>query len=558
MRNQTMQLLRCAGAIREAMSIHSAHRAISILAGSNGVVKSPTHSNMGFSAPRSDISAPLCSIGLANALQQCGISTSITTNMALAEVAVDGDLSGVLSEIDSILSHASITAKEIADAAVSLAYLQSKGDRLLWGKIFVSALEVKGTFDAASLASFLWAATTAGVNHFKTVAELSGPASSLVASMTPAQLSVVVEALGKAGVKDAELFDKISAQVVANLAKYRPAELSRLLWGFAAAHHDDGALVKAVSKALTDKAAELAPKEAVQAVWALAKLRRTDKPTLDALVKATKGKAGAMESPVDAAALAWSLGFLNYKADGETIKSVGAALKAGASELSTSNAIDAAWGLSLVGSGEKDAISALFSSVAAAVQKDPASVDVYEMGALYNASVLVPGAKLPEQVQAFALKMYNLGGKSISLKWSSAGSAFVHDLGEAVAVAFGARYRPEIAKAVKSYARTTPEGIDIDIAVEVDGTKVAIEPVYPGYASATHPNVLLGPAAARAGLLGAAGYKVVQVPFFEFASLSDTKAKAAHILSTIKSSVPAVKVDALQKKLSEPFDPYAE
>jgi hypothetical protein len=89
----------------------------------------------------------------------------------------------------------------------------------------------------------------------------------------------------------------------------------------------------------------------------------------------------------------------DYKADGETIKSVGAALKAGASELSTSNAIDAAWGLSLVGSGEKDAISALFSSVAAAVQKDPASVDVYEMGALYNASVLVPGAKLPEQVR---------------------------------------------------------------------------------------------------------------------------------------------------------------
>jgi hypothetical protein len=34
------------------MSIHSSHRAISILAGSNGVVKSPTHSNMGFSAPR--------------------------------------------------------------------------------------------------------------------------------------------------------------------------------------------------------------------------------------------------------------------------------------------------------------------------------------------------------------------------------------------------------------------------------------------------------------------------------------------------------------------------
>ena len=39
----------------------------------------------------------------------------------------------------------------------------------LWGKIFVSALEVKGSFDAASLTAFLWAATTAGVGHFKTV-----------------------------------------------------------------------------------------------------------------------------------------------------------------------------------------------------------------------------------------------------------------------------------------------------------------------------------------------------------------------------------------------------
>ena len=50
-------------------------------------------------------------------------------------------------------------------------------------------------------------------------------------------------------------------------------------------------------------------RSASQAIWALAKLRRTDKPTLDALVKAAKGKAG--ESPVDAAALAWSLGFLS-------------------------------------------------------------------------------------------------------------------------------------------------------------------------------------------------------------------------------------------------------
>ncbi len=50
--------------------------------------------------------------------------------MALAQVAVDGDLEGVLGEIDRILSNESLSAKEVADAAVALAYLQAKGDRL--------------------------------------------------------------------------------------------------------------------------------------------------------------------------------------------------------------------------------------------------------------------------------------------------------------------------------------------------------------------------------------------------------------------------------------------
>ena len=45
-------------------------------------------------------------------------------------------------------------------------------------------------------------------------------------------------------------------------------------------------------------------------------MRRTDKPTLDALVKAAKGKLAALESPADAAALAWSLGFLSERAPG--------------------------------------------------------------------------------------------------------------------------------------------------------------------------------------------------------------------------------------------------
>jgi hypothetical protein len=49
--------------------------------------------------------------------------------MPLAEVAVDGDLQGALNEIDRIISSESVTAKEVADAAVSLTYLQAKGDR---------------------------------------------------------------------------------------------------------------------------------------------------------------------------------------------------------------------------------------------------------------------------------------------------------------------------------------------------------------------------------------------------------------------------------------------
>ncbi len=404
---------------------------------------------------------------------------------------------------------------------------------------------------------------------------MSGPAATLLASMSPAQMSVVAEALGKSCVKDAELFNKMSTQVgtrikstrsnlnfdspepraqaTANIAKFKGGELARLLWGFAAAHHEDGAMAKAAAKALADKAGELSSKEAAQAIWALAKLRRTDKATLDALVKAAKAK-GGFESPIDAAAMAWSLGFLTYK-DADAARSLSAALKAGAGELSAAHAIDGAWGLALMG-GDKDAVSALFAVAAAAVQKDPASVDVYQMGALYNAAVLVPGAKLPEQVQAFALKMYNLGGESMALKRSSAGSAFVQELGEAVALALGARYRPEVAKAVKSYASVSADGVAIDIAVTLDGAKIAVEPVYPGYASATHPNVMLGPAAARAGLLEAAGYKVVQVPFVEFVALADTKAKAAYILNALKST--GAKVDALQKKLSEPFDAYAE
>ena len=42
--------------------------------------------------------------------------------------------------------------------------------------------------------------------------DLSGTAARLLKTLTPTQVSLVVEALGKAGVKDAELFGKLADQ----------------------------------------------------------------------------------------------------------------------------------------------------------------------------------------------------------------------------------------------------------------------------------------------------------------------------------------------------------
>lgn len=503
----------------------------------------------------------LGSIAQAQVLSR-SISTSVSTwAEPLTEVPVEGNVEAVLKEIDAVVSSESATGKEVADAAVSLAYLQAKGNRRVWGKVFERAIASKDSFDAASLSSFLWAATTAGVDHFKTVYELSGPVAAQLKAFSPSQLSLAVEALGKAHVKDAELFGKVADVVVADIGKFKPAELARILYGFGAACQQDARLVKAVSKALADKAGDLSAREASQAVWGLAKLRRSDKATLDALVRAAKGKLGAGESAVDAAALAWSLGFLAYKPDAETSKALGAALKAGAAELAPSHAIDAAWGLAVSGGADAQAVSALFSAIAAAVDKAPESFDVYQLGALYTAAALVPEAKLPEQVLSFSRKMYHLGAEAIRSKRPAAVQAFRDDVAEAAARASGARYRPEITAAVKGFAKATSDGIAVDIAVDLDAsTKLAIEPVGP-HCLSEGSGALLGPALARARLLESRGLKVVNVPISEWAALGgDAKAKAAYLLKAVKAQVPgaASKVDALQRKLEEPFDAFAE
>ena len=92
-----------------------------------------------------------------------------------------------------------------------------------------------------------------------------------------------------------------------------------------------------------------------------------------------------------------------YKPDAETSKALAAALKASVSELSPSHAIDAAWGLAVCGAADRDTMSALFASIAVAVDKAPESFDVFQLGALYTAAALVPEVKLPEQVGLFLL-----------------------------------------------------------------------------------------------------------------------------------------------------------
>jgi hypothetical protein len=42
---------------------------------------------------------------------------------------VQGDLSAVLAEVDAVVSREDASPKDVADAAMTLAYLQARGDR---------------------------------------------------------------------------------------------------------------------------------------------------------------------------------------------------------------------------------------------------------------------------------------------------------------------------------------------------------------------------------------------------------------------------------------------
>lgn len=487
------------------------------------------------------------------------ISTSFAAQaQPLTEVAVEGNVEALLAEIDRVVSAESSTAKDVADAAVSLAYLQAKGDRRLWGKVFERAQATKASFDAASLSNFFWAASTANVGHFQTLAELAGPAAALLPSLTPTQLSIVVEGLGRAGVSDAQLFANVADVVVAKIGSMSAPDVARVVYGFGAANVQDGAVAKAAAKVLAERAGDLGVREAGQAVWGLARMRRADKAALDAVVRAVKGKLASADNGVDVAGLAWGLAHIGYKADADATRSLAAALKTAAPQLTPAHAIDAAWALGVLGAGDKEAVSALFNVAASAISAAPDSLSPAQVAALYEAAALTPEAKLPEQVNAFAAKMHALVDEGARSKASSGLVAFRQAVAKAAATALGARYRPEIAQAVAAFPVVTPAGVYIDIAVSLDnGAKFAIEPVCVKDLSSS--GSLLGAALARAGLVASQGYKPVLVPYPEWAAVEGEQAKAAYLLTKIKAIVPAAssKVNELQRKLEQPFDAYA-
>ncbi|KAF8059097.1 hypothetical protein HT031_005269 [Scenedesmus sp. PABB004] len=499
------------------------------------------------------------------AFERRALSTSAASGAAAPAAAqVSGDLAGVLAQVDAVVSRADAGAKDVADAAMALAYLQARADRRLWGKVFERASAAKASFDAASLAAFLWAANTAGVSHFKTTFELAGPAAKLLGSFSPAQLAVVVEALGGAGVNDGELMKAVSAHVVSKAAEFSASQLAKVLAGFAGAGVVDVALTKAVLAALAGKAGgDASAKDLGQVVWALAKMGRVDAGALGALSKAMASKLGAGDAPQDVVAAVWGFAHLNVKPDAGLLSKAAALVKGATAELSAEQQICAAWSFALLGAADKDLYAGLFTALGGALSSAPDSVSVPLLAQLAEAQLLVAdklGAqapKLPEQVLNYCLAMHGVVGDAAKIKAGSAGAAFRAAVAAATARAGGARYKPEIAAAVAALPGATPDGLPVEMALPA--LKAAVLPVDASHLSSSSPRVPLGPVAARAELLKARGFAPALVPQPEFSALPDATAQAKFVLAALKAATGgSAAVTALEKKLAEPFDPYAD
>lgn len=481
-----------------------------------------------------------------------GFTSTALPHAAQTAVAVEGNVSGVLSGIDAAVTSDAASVKDLADAALALAGLQATGDRRLWGKIFERAVAHKGAFDAASLTALLWAATAANVTHLRSVYELAGSAHKLLGSFTPTQLSIVTEALGRAGVDDAELFKAISDKVAGGAGGFSAADSARLLWGFAAAGKADAKLTKAAAGQLLAKAGEASARDVAQGVWALAKMGSADAATLEGLGRALGSKLGQGEAAADVAAALWGFASLNHSLDSGVVSRGAASIKAGAGALTPAQAIHAAWALALLG-GDKDALGAALKAASDGVAAAPDAVPVPLAAMLFEAQAMAgPGAKVSDQVLNYTRGMYALLSESATARASAAAAAFRADVAAAAVRAAGAKYQPEVDKALAGLSKRTEDGLPVDIGLELDAsTKVALELAEGGEAA--------GAAEARRRVLEARGWKVAVLSPADFAAAKDDKAKASAVLAAIRAQVPSAagKAGALQKDLDKPFDPYA-
>lgn len=487
------------------------------------------------------------------------LARSITSSVPRAAepaVSIGGDADKVFGGVDALLSKDDVSPQEVADAAATLAYLQATGQRRLWGKVLENAALVKDSLDAASLSTLLWATSTANVSHYKTLVELSGPAKKLLNSFSPAQLAVVVEGLGRAGLQDLDFFNAVSSLVSNKVKEYSPTDLAKIAWGFAAADVEDVKLLKAIGQSFASAGDKAGAKDAVQLIWALAKLQRRDTVLLDVLLKALKAEKDHV--PVDMAALLWSLGVLQYSDTGVITKAI-AAVRGAADSLTTEQKIEVLWAISVLGTGEKEA-SSLVQPVVQAITAAPDAVSPHHAALLFEAVGSHKGA-LPDQVLRYTQGLYQLVRDHQTQRRTPEVVSFISSVAEAAAVATGARYKPEIEAKVKQMKKVTEDGILLEIAPTFDGKdlKVVLEPLSSSEVSSTSPPHPLGSAVARKNLLEARGYKVVHVLQADWSSVSSREAGAQQILKDIKATVPQAKaqVDALVKKLSEPFDPYA-
>lgn len=550
--------MRGARALRLLLNAGTAQR-VAAAAASAGCGAAGAAGALSSTATRSSLSVLL-------AFDRRGLSTSAGAAAAQAapSLAVQGDLSAVLSEVDALLTGGSAGPKDVADAAMALAALQARGDRRLWGKVFEGAAAVKADFDAASLTAFLWATHTAGVGHFQTTYELVGPASKLLSSFTPAQLATVVEALGAAGVDDTDWLRAVSNRVVSKAGEFSAGQLAKVLAGFAGAGLPDAALARAVLAALGGKAgADASAKDLAQVAWALGKMGRADAAPLGALSKALAGKLTGAEAPSDLVAALWGFAQANHKPDAALLTKAGAAVKAGVAALSPEQQVYAAWSFALLGSADKALFSALFSSLSATISAAPDSLSVEALACLAEAALILAGKgagapALPDQVLCYAKSMHGVVADAAKARAGEAGASFRAGVAAATARALGARYKPEVAAAVACLAKTTADGLKVEIGL--DDLKVAVLPVDASGLSSSRPRVVLGPVAAQMELLRAAGYAPAVVPAPEFNALPDATAQAKFVLSAIKAAAPGAssQLNALQKKLDAPFDPYAD